>query len=119
MEEIIQKEDLRLLVELGFAACMAGQISDARNIFQALRQYDASTEAVQLGLALTYLVTDEFEKGDEILNALSDGSDVLGFKVLSKALQRKTDEAKSLYESIADKDAVSAKMAKAVLEARQ
>lgn len=112
MSELIDKKNLSMLVETGFAACMQGKVLQARRIFENLLDYEVSTPAI-LGLAFSYLVVDDFDKGDGLLESLDQNSDdVKAFKVFSLVLQRKADEAYSLYETIVNKDLPSAVLAK-------
>lgn len=112
MSELMDKKNLSLLVETGFAACMQGKVLQARRIFENILDYKTSTPAI-LGLAFTYLVVDDFDKGDNLLESLDQNSDdVKAFKVFSLVLQRKVDEAYSLYENIENKDLPSAILAK-------
>ena len=110
------RDDLKRMVELGFAACMHGEVFRARRLFEHLHGYDKNNKPVSIGLALSYIVTDEFEKGDEILDGLDSSDEVLSMKVVSFSLQRREYDARSYYERISDKSCAEAKMAASFLE---
>ena len=110
------KDDLKMLVQVGFVACMHGEVGEARNIFGNLLEYDPELKQASIGMALSHIVVDEFKLGDEILDGLPQDDDVMSIKVLSLGLQKRADEARNAFASVRDKGTPEAKMAALVLE---
>ena len=113
MAELIEKSNLSRLIETGFFACMQGKILQARRIFENVLEYNADLVPAKIGLAFTYLVVDDFARGEELLgDCPQDLDDVKSMQVFSKVLQRQGAEAQALYETIVDKQCPSAILAK-------
>ncbi len=113
------KEDISVLVQLGMAASMNGDVYNAKLIFENLLEYDPSMRAASLGLAFNNIVTDNFETADEILDELSEEDDTLSMRVISLSLQRNADEADKFYQKINDKNCPEALTAKQFLDFSQ
>ncbi len=110
------KDDLKMLVQIGFAACMHGDVGEARKIFEGLLAYDPEFKPASIGKALSFIVVSDFIKGDEILDGLAQEDDVKSIKVLSLVLQKRGDEARELFATVQDKNSAEAKMAALVLD---
>ena len=91
------KDDISMLVQLGMAACMNGDVYNARKLFENLLEYQPDMRAASLGLAFSKI-------------------DTLSLKVISLSLQRNTDEAESLYTKIKDKKSPEALTAKQFMD---
>jgi len=112
------RDDLSMLVQLGMAACMHGDVYNARKMFESLLEYEPDMRAAALGLAFSRIVTDEFKEAEEILDSLSEDDDSLSLKVMSLSLQNSISEAESVYEKIRDKKCPEAINAKIIMDAR-
>lgn len=110
------KDDVSMLVQLGMAACMNGDVYNARQIFENLLEYEPSLRAASLGLAFSKIVTDEFSDADTILDELSEDDDTLSLRVISLSLQRNSDDAENLYAKIKNKQSPEALTAKQFLD---
>ena len=102
--QILEKEKISALIQIGFAGCAKGQIFQARRLFEGLLCADSELVGAKIGLAFSYIVVDDFDKADQILDELlvshSDDADVKTMKVFSLALQKKSEEAKKLASSV-------------------
>ena len=102
--QILEKEKISALIQIGFAGCAKGQIFQARRLFEGLLCSDSELVGAKIGLAFSYIVVDDFDKADQILDELlvshSDDADVKAMKVFSLALQKKSEEAKKLASSV-------------------
>ena len=102
--QILEKEKISALIQIGFAGCAKGQIFQARRLFEGLLCADSELVGAKIGLAFSYIVVDDFDKADQILDELlvshSDDADVKAMKVFSLALQKKSEEAKKLASSV-------------------
>ena len=113
MAELIEKTDLSRLIETDFVACMHGKILQARRIFENVLEFKDNLIPAKIGLAFTYLVVDDFLKGDELLGECpQDDDDVKAMQVFSLVLQRQADRANARYDTIVDKQCPSAILAK-------
>ncbi|MBQ3678976.1 MAG: tetratricopeptide repeat protein [Succinivibrio dextrinosolvens] len=110
------KDDISMLVQLGMAACMNGDVYNARKMFENLLEYEPDLRAASLGLAFSRIVTDEFQEAEDILNGLSEDDDTLSLKVISLSLQRNSDEAGTIYNKIKDKHSPEALTAKQFMD---
>ena len=102
--QILEKEKISALIQIGFAGCAKGQIFQARRLFEGLLCADSELVGAKIGLAFSYIVVDYFDNADQILDELlvshSDDADVKAMKVFSLALQKKSEEAKKLASSV-------------------
>ena len=102
--QILEKEKISALIQIGFAGCAKGQIFQARRLFEGLLCADSELVGAKIGLAFSYIVVDDFDQADQILDELlvshSDDADVKAMKVFSLALQKKSEEAKKLASSV-------------------
>ena len=102
--QILEKEKISALIQIGFAGCAKVQIFQARLLFEGLLCADSELVGAKIGLAFSYIVVDDFDKADQILDELlvshSDDADVKAMKVFSLALQKKSEEAKKLASSV-------------------
>ena len=102
--QILEKEKISALIQIGFAGCAKGQIFQARRLFEGLLCADSELVGAKIGLAFSYIVVDDFDKADQILDELlvshSDDADVKAMKVFSLSLQKKSEEAKKLASSV-------------------
>ena len=102
--QILEKEKISALIQIGFAGCAKGQIFQARRLFEGLLCADSELVGAKIGLAFSYIVVDDFDKADQILDELlvshSDDADVKAMKVFYLALQKKSEEAKKLASSV-------------------
>ncbi len=102
--QILEKEKISALIQIGFAGCAKGQIFQARRLFEGLLCADSELVGAKIGLAFSYIVVDDFDKADQILDEFlvshSDDADVKAMKVFSLALQKKSEEAKKLASSV-------------------
>ena len=102
--QILEKEKISALIQIGFAGCAKGQIFQARRLFEGLLCADSELVGAKIGLAFSYIVVDDFDKADQILDELlvshSDDADVKAMKVFSLALHKKSEEAKKLASSV-------------------
>ena len=102
--QILEKEKISALIQIGFAGCAKGQIFQARRLFEGLLCADSELVGAKIGLAFSYIVVDDFDKADQILDELlvshSDDADVKAMKVFFLVLQKKSEEAKKLASSV-------------------
>ncbi len=101
---MLQDEDKSLLINLGFAACLKGEVGLARKLFAQLQDLNPPLKAARAGEALSYIVTDEFIRGEEILKselaADPENYELKGILVLSYVLQQRAAEARILAGEI-------------------
>lgn len=116
METTQSKDDVSMLIQLGMAACMNGDVYNARKLFENLLEYDPKLRPASLGLAFSRIVTDEFKEAESILDELSEDDDTLSFRVISLCLQHNTEEAQTLFDKIKDKNSSEAQTAKLFLD---
>lgn len=102
--DLLTKDELTLLVNLGFAACMKGEVALARSLFNDLCEFNPDLKGAQVGRAFSYIVTDNFAQGEEILQELLTKDptdlDIKAFLAFSKALQQKSEEVLALVAEI-------------------
>lgn len=95
--EILSLEQKRMLVQVGYAACLKGKVGQAMAIFDGLLEFDADYAPAKIGKALAFIVCDKFNDGEVILKKLvADGNstikdEVYGMLCLSAALQNQQD----------------------------
>lgn len=99
--------ELRTLVNVGYMGCLKGKVTAARQLFTALKDTELEGHelfAVNLGLALTHMVVDDFVTCDQMLQELIAQGDpeqeATAFLALSLALQKKKDEVQDLVATI-------------------
>lgn len=68
--EILSKEQQKMLLQIGFAACMTGKITEATSIFDGLMMCETSVNSAKVGKALSLIVCDKFADGEGILQEL-------------------------------------------------
>ncbi len=97
MEEsrILDKDSVRLLLDVGFAACSRGVVAEAKRIFDGVLAAFPDNVSARVGRAFVLVVTDQFTGAEEILNDILEqdpgNDDARGFLALSKYLQKDSD----------------------------
>lgn len=118
-EAILDKNEVRSLINVAFAGCSRGLVSQSREIFSKLLEVYPDNVAAKVGLGFSHVVVDDFTRGDEILagvlEADSSNDDARGFLVLSKFLQKDTDSVDSLMGQFVDTESSGYKMAQSVI----
>ncbi len=101
--EALSKENVRLLLTIGFAACAKGKVGQARKLFQNLKIAYPEATPVIVGLAFSHIVVDDFAAGEKLLAEVIDKDeeqDALALLAFSKALQKKEDEVREIAAKI-------------------
>ena len=73
--EVLSKDKVRLLLTIGFAACAGGKVAHARKLFENLRIAYPEADPVQVGLAFSHIVVDDFETGERLLQEVISRGD--------------------------------------------
>ena len=60
--QILEKEKISALIQIGFAGCAKGQIFQARRLFEGLLCADSELVGAKIGLAFSYIVVDDFDR---------------------------------------------------------
>ena len=119
-EEILEKSEIRMLINVAFAGCSKGCVTKSREIFSKILEVYPDISAAKVGLAFSHVVVDEFDRGDEILTSVleadSSNDDARGFLVLSKFLQKNTDAVDSLMNEFVDTESSGYKLARSVID---
>ncbi len=118
--EILEKSEVRTLIDVAFAGCSRGLVTLSRQIFSKVLDVYPDIVAAKVGLAFSHIVVDDFAHGDELLNEVlendSANDDARGFLVLSKFLQKDSDSVDSLMLEFVDKESSGYKLARSVIE---
>ena len=103
---IITKEQLGSLISIGFVASAKGMVAQSRVIFNGILAAMPGQSGALTGLAFSHIVVDEFTKGDEILQEVIERDpsfyEASAVLVLSLMLQKKSDEARKIADTIPD-----------------
>lgn len=122
MEEsrILDKDSVRLLLDVGFAACSRGVVAEARRIFDGILSAFPDNVSARVGQAFVLVVTDQFTGAEEILNEVLDqdpaNDDARGFLALSKYLQKDTEALDEQMTRFADTSSSGYRLAASLLE---
>lgn len=104
----LSKEDISLLVNIGFAACIKGKVTIARTLFENLLLAYPTMAPVKIGLSFSYLVVNDFVHGEQLLQEVIDNGDpdqeALAFLTFAKALQKKDEEAQELAAQVKEEN---------------
>ncbi|MDO1583179.1 tetratricopeptide repeat protein [Rhizobium oryzicola] len=84
-ELLLEREDVKTLVELGFMAITAGMLGDAETIFQGITAARPDQEAGPLGLAMVRLAQDRPADAVALLKKLPPSEAVLTYLGLAQA----------------------------------
>lgn len=121
VEEILSRDELRLLAEIGFVACGARNIRDAQAIFDNLRLLAPHRTYPYIGLAMARMAAGDPLAAVRILReeAPARDDDVLVFLALAlRDANRTADSEKVLREILAREapDAPERRLAQALLD---
>lgn len=115
----LSQDDIRLLVNIGFAACVKGKVTPARTLFENLLVAYPQMAAVKVGLAFSHLVVDDFAHGEQLLQEVIDAGDpeqeALAFLAFAKVLQKQEDEARELAVQIKEENTTAYNLAQEAL----
>ncbi len=107
IEDYLEKDDIKLLIDIAFEGCSKGKVADSRAVFSNLLIANPELVAAKIGQAFSHIVVDEFSEADGILEEVlakdNANDDARGFLVLSKSLQKNTDEVDRLMTTFVDK----------------
>lgn len=105
--EVLSKEEIKFLINLGFNACAQGKVLYGRDIFENLLRFDENLQGAKIGLAFSHIVVDSFVIADSLLNELlskeEHNYDACAFMALSKALQ-KDEQAKDYINMVPESE---------------
>lgn len=108
------------LVEIGLYAAHTGQVAKARTLFEGLLKARPKLSSAKLGLALSYLVVNDFEKAEEgfkeVLAADPDHNEAQALLGLSFVLSGRGEEAKPILTKAAQGPEPGAELARNLLE---
>ncbi|MCR5084573.1 MAG: hypothetical protein K6A65_03615 [Succinivibrionaceae bacterium] len=114
----VERAVLVRAISTGFAACQAGDVYNARLIFEDLIAAKPDLLPAKIGEAFTYLVVDDFAKGDAKLAVLpDDDEDVVAMRIMSRCLQRDVEGAEQLFSQIEGSESPSRAMAAEFIKA--
>ena len=109
-----------MLLTIYFAACASGKVAHARKLFENLRIAYPEADPVQVGLAFSHIVVDDFETGERLLQEVisrgDEDQDALSLLAFSKALQKKEDEVREIAASISEEHPSAYKLAQEALQ---
>lgn len=116
----LSKDDIRLLVNIGFAACIKGKVAPARTLFENLLVVYPEMAPVKVGLSFSHLVVNDFAQGEQLLQEVIDAGDpeqeAVAFLAFAKALQKKADEAQELAAQVKEENSVAYNLAQEALQ---
>lgn len=92
-DKLLETEDVRLLVEIGFIALSAGLDGDAETIFAGVQAARPREEAGPLGLAMVHMARNQLDQAVATLRALPPSDAALTY--LGLALARRGDAAEA------------------------
>lgn len=117
--EVLSKDEIRLLLNIGYAACAKGQVLYSRRIFDNLLAVFPDMEAVKIGKAFSHIVVDEFDKSQAILEPLTTsenvGDEVYALLAFSYALQKREQEAKDFAGKVSSENESAYALAQSAL----
>ncbi len=122
MEEsrILDKDSVRLLLDVGFAACSRGVVAEAKRVFDGVLAAFPDNVSARVGRAFVLVVTDQFTGAEEILNDILEqdpgNDDARGFLALSKYLQKDSDALGEQMTRFADTTSSGYRLAASLLE---
>lgn len=87
--DVLESDDVRMLVDIGFIALSAGLDPQARTIFAGVEAARPDQEAGPIGLALAEMAADELDSAVARLKALPPSDAALTY--LGMALMRRGD----------------------------
>ena len=118
--EALSKENARLLLTIGFAACAKGKVAQGRKLFENMHIAYPEASAVIVGLAFSHIVVDDFAEGERLLNEViklgDEDQDALALLSFSKALQKKEDEVQDIVAQISKEHTSAYSLAKEALK---
>ena len=98
--DVLETEDTRLLVDIGFLALSAGLDRHAQDIFQGVCAARPDQEAGPLGLAMVHMARSELDEAIELLRALPPGDAALTYLGLALARRGDVGEAREILQSV-------------------
>lgn len=116
---MLEHSQIARLLDIANAGCHRGLIQEARTIYENVLVLKPGHSPARIGLALSHLVIDEFEKAEEILrevlaeNAVdAEARAMLG---LCLTLAGKKDDAREYLDTLASEENESARLASSLL----
>lgn len=100
--DILEAEDVRLLVDVGFIALSAGLDREAEAIFAGVSAARPGQEAGPLGLAMIHMARNQLDQAVATLRALPPSDAALTYLGLALARRGDAAEARSVLGSVID-----------------
>lgn len=97
---MLERDDLRMLVDIGFIALNAGQTARSTAIFEGVAAIRPEAEAGPLGLALNHMATGRAEEAAAILRRLPPSDAALTYLGLCAARLGDVAEARRILENV-------------------
>ena len=117
--DILEKDEIRLLLNIGYAACAKGKVILAKRIFDNLAVAYQDVDAVKIGQAFSYVVVDKFDMAYEILLPLQDSEnvkdEVCALLAFSYALEKKEEESKEYATKVSEENPQAFALAQSAL----
>lgn len=103
---ILNDKQISRLLDIANTGCQKGYVYDARNIYEAVLAVKPGFAPANIGLAFSYVVTDGFEKAEEILKDVlakaPQDEDALVMLGLCYALDKQNEKAFAILKPLAD-----------------
>ena len=117
-EAVKQWPPLTKLLEIGLFAAHSGRVAQARTLFQGLLQASPDLVPARLGMAVTQIVTNEFDQAEAGLDSVLAGRpgdpEALALKGLCLGLAGRLEEAGKILTEIEGAAGPAAEMARAL-----
>ena len=108
------------LLDIANAGCHRGLVREARTIYESVLVLRPGHVPARIGLALSHIVVDEFDKAEALLNAVlterPDDAEARGLLGLCLSLSGRKDEARTVLEDMQDCEGACARLASSLLE---
>jgi Flp pilus assembly protein TadD len=119
-EKVDDLAEVTRLVEIGLYAAHTGQVAKARALFEGLLKAKPKLSSAKLGLALSYLVVNEFEKAEEgfkeVLAIDPNHNEAQALLGLSMLLSGRVEEARPVLTKATEGPAPGAELARFLLD---
>ncbi len=117
---MLSESQIRRLLDIANAACHKGNAADARIIYDGVLALRPGFAPARIGMALSHIVVNEFEKSEELLKAvLEENPDDVDAQVmlgLCYVLAGRGEEAETVLTPVAEGREPASELASSLLE---
>ena len=117
---MLSESQISRLLDIANAACHKGNAADARVIYDGVLALRPGFVPARIGMALSHIVVNEFEKSEELLKAVleerADDADAQAMLGLCYVLADRREEAEALLTPLAESQEPTAELAASLLE---